>query len=544
MERSRSPKQPLVPPRAPARRWRHQALAIVVGAGLTALASPAIGLSPAALLALAPIVWAVLGAASWRGALGVGAAASAATTVLIFHWLPGSLHEFFGFPVAAGWAIFPAYAALAQPQLLLWAVARWRFRARSGASVMVASAALYAGLDWAVPKLFQDTLGVAFYADPWAIQIAELGGLAPLTFAAVLTGEVVCAIALSLRRERGAPRARLVRPHPLLGGVSAEQRAALIAAAVWAAILLFGAVRLAQIEDRLAAAPVLVAGVAQANIGNIEKEIAQQGDLQGIVNTLIAYGKLSDQLVTELPAGTSKPDLVVWPETAYPLAFGAHRSKVDDEMDDQLVTWARERKTPLLFGGYRRSGSTEYNAAILLEPSGATTAYHKYHLIPFGEYIPLLGRARFGTGGTPRVLEVPLSDGRRAKLAPVICYESLLPRHAAAAVRDGAQALVNLTNDSWFVSTDEKKLHLAMAAVRSVETRRAQLRATNTGFSALILPTGELRKRGPEDKSVALRYRVPLLDGPLTLSTRLGTWTGPALLLLALLMLALRRRDH
>lgn len=522
MERSRSPKQPLVPKQLPGSRRAHQALAILAGAGLTAVASPAVGFSPAALLALAPILWATVHAASWRGALAVGVAASAATTIFLFHWLPGSLHAFFGLPMAAGWAVFPAYAALAQPQLVLWAVARWRFRARRGAAVMVASAALYAGLDWALPKLFQDTLGVSFYADRWAIQIAELGGLAPLTFAAVLVGEVACAVALERRR---------------------EVKAALVAAAVWAAILLYGAVRAGQVEAAMSSAPVLVAGVAQANIGNIAKEIAKQGDLEGIVNTLIAYGKLSDALVTELPAGTSKPELVVWPETAYPLAFGAHRSKVDDEMDDQLVTWARERNTALLFGGYRRAGTTEYNAAILLEPSGATTAYHKFHLIPFGEYIPLLGRARFGTGGTPRVLETTLTSGQRAKLAPIICYESLLPRHAAAAVRQGAQALINLTNDSWFVSTAEKKLHLAMAAVRSVETRRAQLRATNTGLSALILPTGELRERGPEDTSAALRYRVPLLDREPTLSTRLGTWTGPALLALALALFALRRRD-
>lgn len=522
MERSRSPKQPLVPTRLPGGRRAHLALAVAIGAGLTALASPAIGFSPAALLALAPLVWATTQAASWRGALAVGVAASAATTALVFHWLPGSLHEFFAFPTAASWAVFPAYAALAQPQLIVWAVARWRLRARRGVAVMVASAALYAGLDWALPKLFQDTLGVSFYADLWVIQIAELGGLAPLTFAAVLVGEVVCAVGLERRR---------------------EIEAALVAAAVWAAILLYGAVRLAQLEAVQAKAPVLVAGVAQANIGNIEKEIALRGDLEGIVETLITYGKLSDELVTKPPAGLRKPDLVVWPETAYPLAFGAHRSKVDDEMDEQLVTWARERDTPLLFGGYRRTGATEYNAAVLLEPSGAVAAYHKFHLIPLGEYIPLLGRARFGTGGTPRVLEAPLAGGQRARLAPVICYESLLPRHAAAAVRAGAQALVNLTNDSWFVSTAEKKLHLAMAAVRSVETRRAQLRATNTGFSALILPTGELRNRGPEDVRVALRYDVPLLDLAPTLSTRFGTWAGPACLVLAVLAVLLRRRN-
>ncbi len=502
-------------------------LAVLASAGLTAIASPAIGVSPAALLALAPLSWAVVQARSWRGALAIGVTASAATTLLVFHWLPGSLHVFFRFSLAGSWALFPFYAVVGQPQLLLWALARWRFRQRTDGGALVASAGLYAGLDWALPKLFRDTLGVSFYADPWVIQVVELGGLYLLTFASVLVSEVACQIALMRRRALGA---------------------ALCASALWAAILLFGAVRERQVAAAAAAAPKLVAGVAQANIGNIAKEIARAGNLDGIVQTLITYGKLSDELVTDLPAGTVRPDLVIWPETAYPLAYGAHRSKLDDDLDRELATWVTNRGVPLLFGGYRRAGTTEFNSAILLDAAGQVQAYHKFHLIPFGEYVPLLGRAKFGTGGTPRVLEVPLPAAqgaqrpKSAKLAPVICYESLLPTHARAAALAGAQALVNLTNDSWFVSDSEKTLHLAMAAVRSVETRRAQVRATNTGISALISPTGEIEGAGPIDQPVALRYEVPLLDGPLTLSTLLGPWTGPATLAAAALALLLGRR--
>lgn len=515
------------------------ALAVLATAAFTALAAPPISLSPFALVALAPLAWLVTSVTTWRRALAAGALASAATTVLVFHWIPGSVHAFFDLPMPVCWLVFPIYGLIAQPQLVIWAVARWQWRDTRGGSALVASAALYAGLDWLLPKLFRDTLGLVFFADRWVIQAADLGGLYLLTFAAVLASEVACAVALQRRRA--------LRP-------------AIGAGALWLAILVYGAVRVHQIEDAVAAAPSFTAGVVQANIGNVEKEIAAHGDVDGIINTLKQYGDLSDKLMNAPAAGAPAqpapapaappPDLLVWPETAYPLAYGAHRSTLDDEVDGELANYINQRRVPLLFGGYQRRGAVEFNSALLLAPDapeGTIAAYHKFHLIPFGEYIPLIGRAKFGTGGTSRVLELKLpaagaQPARTIKLGPVICYESLIPAHAIAAVDAGAQALINLTNDSWFLSVSEKELHLAMAAVRSVETRRAQLRATNTGISALISPTGQIGERGPIDAPATLRYRVPLLDEAPTLVMRLGTWTGPAGLVVCMLLLAIEAR--
>jgi apolipoprotein N-acyltransferase len=425
------------------------------------------------------------------------------------------------------WLVFPIYGLVAQPQLLIWALVRWRWRNERGVVAMLASAAAYTGLDWLVPKLFRDTLGVAFFSDGWAIQVIDLGGVYLLTFVAMFTTEVVYSAAAAWRGAPDAGARRSVR-----GG-------ALLAAGVWAAIFAYGGIRRAQISAAIAAAPTLAVGVVQADIGNIEKEMALSGDLNGIVGTLRRYGELSDRLATS----AHPPELLVWPETAYPLAYGAHRSATDDQIDEELATYVHERKLPLLFGGYDRRGDVEFNSALLLTPSGALSTYHKRILIPFGEYIPLVGRARFGTGGTPRVLDVPRAAAPPVRVAPIICYESLFTDHAAAGVLDGARVLVNLTNDSWFVSSAEKRLHLVMAALRSIETRRAQVRSTNTGISALILPTGAIVDRGPEDEPAALSYTVPILDLAATPVVRWGNWPGPAgLALLVVMMLRARLR--
>jgi apolipoprotein N-acyltransferase len=508
------------------RRGLGVAAAVIATGALLAVASPAVGLSLAIWVVLVPGTLVVCRARSWRAALAIGVLLGGAASAALSWWLVGALEAYHEIGPVLGWPLFAGYALVGQLQLPLWAMIRWWLRDRHDPVAVIALAAAYAGLDWLVPKLFLDTLAVACHADARLIQLVDLGGPFLLTFVIVLVSQAIVA-AIAWRR--------------------AAWPAGAVAAAALAIALSYGQVRRAAIEDAVAAAPRIRVAVAQANVGNLEKIATFTGDEATVMDVLRRYGELSDREVM----GPHKPDLVVWPETAYPLAWGAHRSTLDDEIEQEIVTYARERDVAMVFGGYHRVGDTEFNSAIALAPDGSSSVYHKVVLVPFAETYPfpasLLRRPLFGSGGTPRTLDVKLAGapGRPAiRIAPIICYEALVPSHVIAAVRDGAQLIINLTNDAWFVSTAEKRMHLASSALRSVETRRAQIRSTNTGITALILPDGSLVSPGPIDQVAALSYDVPVLDVT-SPAIALGAWGGPGLAVAALGMLvglAWRRR--
>jgi apolipoprotein N-acyltransferase len=108
---------------------------------------------------------------------------------------------------------------------------------------------------------------------------------------------------------------------------------------------------------------------------------------------------------------------------------------------------------------------------------------------------------------------------------------------ARAAVQQGAELIVTLSNDSWFPGGAH--LHLAVSAFRTLETRRAQARATNTGISALILPTGAIVARAGVGERAALVGELPVVSGIGTPALAFGDWLGPAALAGAALLLAL-----
>jgi apolipoprotein N-acyltransferase len=513
----------------------------ILSAALITLASPALGLSFLGWICLVPFLVAVERQSSWRGALCQGLWLAVLMTAGVYHWLPAALTAFHDVPGWVGWLLLPVYGLIAQPQLAAYALLRWAFRGRHDLATAAASALLYTGLDWLAPKLFLDTIGQMLYANLLFVQVVDVGGVHLLTLLLVLVNEAVHVL---LVRRRGGVPLRAVR-----GRVA-------VAVLLVAATLGYGLVRTSQIRAAQAR-PVdtLRVAVIQANVGNLDKLAAEKGDVEAVVDVLGRYGRLSDEQAT----GESPPDLLVWPETAYPLAYGAERSPIDAEMDAELRTYASMRGIPLLFGGYHVAGEREHNSALVVDPAGGVQIYHKHILMPFGEYVPLLNDwgwlreklpniARFGRGGTPLVLEVPLAGGRSVAVAPIICYEALFADHVIASANAGSQVIVNLTNDSWFGSEAQKRLHLALAALRSVETRRPQIRATNTGISALVLADGEVVEPGPVDREASLRYAVPIIDVPPTPAMRLGAWAGQVSLaagaLLGLILAVLRRRSR
>jgi apolipoprotein N-acyltransferase len=173
-----------------------------------------------------------------------------------------------------------------------------------------------------------------------------------------------------------------------------------------------------------------------------------------------------------------------------------------------------------------------YNSALLIDADGRVRGrYHKQVLLAFGEYIPFapvlskvpgmppIGEG-FSRGAGPATLDLPGG----IKVAPLICYEDLMPELARKFVREkGANLLVNLTNDAWFGDTAAPRAHARLAQWRAIETRKSLVRVTNTGLTTVINPKGEMRETLPLFSPGVLTAKVEIMEGE-TLYVRFGDW--------------------
>lgn len=484
-------------------------------------------------VALVPWLAALDGARTLRASLGAALAMSLAFSACVFPWFADAIVAYTGASLAFAWLVLLLLAPVLEPQLFVFAVVRWLTRSAPRLHAALACALAWVGAEWALPKLFADSLGHGLLPAPWLRQAGELAGVGGLTLAVLLANEAVLS---ALRR----PRAALAP-------------AALVAALV-AALALYGALRLRALEAELARAPQLTAGIAQADIARYGELARALGSFDAVAEILETHFALSHAALARGPL-----DLLLWPETVYPTTFGAPKSEDGAAFDRALAAFVRRTGIPLVFGAYDAEGGREYNAAVLLEPDGPASVrfatYRKAALFPLTERVPawLDGpRVRaalpwLGTWSPPKggARSLPLAlDGRSVRVAPLICYDALEPGLVREAVREGAELIVTLSNDAWFAYGAGPRLHLAMAAFRSLETRRAQLRATPTGISAAISPTGEITAQLGVHAREALVATVPLLASEPPPFVRLGDWLGaPAALGAALLAARARPRQ-
>jgi apolipoprotein N-acyltransferase len=225
--------------------------------------------------------------------------------------------------------------------------------------------------------------------------------------------------------------------------------------------------------------------------GNVEQFMKWNPVFQKVV-----MGKYRD--LTQA-AAQSKPQLIVWPETAMPFYYNQH--PVGTEFVNDL---ARQIQTPILFGSphkENRDGHTiHYNSAYLVSETGDTqNRYDKIHLVPFGEFVPFRKLLFFVEkmvemiGDFGRGKEATLFDVAGYKAGVSICYEIIFPDLIRQAVKNGADFLINITNDAWFGKSAASYQHMSMGALRAVENRVPIVRAANTGISGTIDANGALR---------------------------------------------------
>jgi apolipoprotein N-acyltransferase len=506
-------------------------------------------------VALVPWLAALDRARSLAGALGAALLFALAFAAFVFDWFAAAIVAYTGAAPALAWLVLLLLAPLLEPQLFVFAAVRWLItppasggvlprrqsrRPGSGRAFAASTGALaWVGAEWALPKLFADSLGHGLLPAPWLRQAGDLAGVGGLTLAVLLVNEAALAAlrATPLTAALGAARTR--RPRGLLAPAA-------LAASLVGALALYGAWRLRALEAEMARAPRLTAGIVQANIARYGQLAREIGSFDAVAGILEAHFALSHQALAQ-----AELDLLLWPETVYPTTFGAPKSNDGAAFDRALGAFVTQMGIPLVFGAYDAEDGREYNAAILLETEGRTppeqgpgpervrfASQRKARLFPFTERVPTwLDTERVREAlpwvggwsppeGGERVLTLALA-GRSVRVAPLICYDALDPALTRAALAQGAELIVTLSNDAWFAAGGGPRLHLAMAAFRSLETRRAQLRATPTGVSAVVLPTGEIVARLPVHARDTLVATVPLLSGPPGPFARLGDWLGP-----------------
>jgi apolipoprotein N-acyltransferase len=250
------------------------------------------------------------------------------------------------------------------------------------------------------------------------------------------------------------------------------------------------------------------------------------------------YQRLKDytRLYAEARDGQSLTDLVIWPESALPVhlhGLPEHESYFNELLkvgDFSLLTGTE----------IHTEAEGSHVSAVLFHGSYASRQeYHKVHLVPFGEYLPLRDIPPFsflrgvlpgdftpGTSTEPLKLAKP-----EVQIIPLICFEDTVGRLARRFVRPEPQMIVNITNDGWFLHSAQTEVHTANAKFRAVELRRPMVRATNTGVTCFIDTLGTVTGKlaDPETGSCFIEgclpgeVRVPR-NGELTLYARHGDW--------------------
>lgn len=325
---------------------------------------------------------------------------------------------------------------------------------------------LFTGFPWAL-------IGFSQYKNLSVIQIADITGAWGVSFLVVL---VNTAIYLFLRKRAGVKILCL----PIL---------ALFLSASYGMVKLNGKPVWCDVKKQIKVA------VIQGNISQDLKWDKRAADF--IQNR---YQELT------VEAAAQKPELIIWPEASVPGLWGQ-----DEAEFARVFSLAAELHTNLLAGAVTRLKNDYFNSALFIDQTGHLAGiYHKLHLVPFGEYIPLknifpfletiapIGDIRPGREYTifklhsAQTVQPIHASAQPADFGVLICFEDLFPELSRELVKRGAKFLVNITNDAWYKETSAPYQHFSASVFRSIENRVYLARCANTGISGFIDPAGRI----------------------------------------------------
>jgi len=257
---------------------------------------------------------------------------------------------------------------------------------------------------------------------------------------------------------------------------------------------------------------VLSVSVLQSNISQLEKV-----NPENLGASIELYKEMTQQ--------SRKSDLIVWPETGLFDAFNNHMDSLIIPLQKSL----KKQEQSILIGGFNINENNHVENSVLALSKESRQVYSKRHLVPFGEYIPLLDYIRW----LGQWIQLPYSNlvagqsdgtlqvsGQTAQMT--ICYEDAFGSEIIQSLPE-ATMLINVTHDGWFTGSLEPDQHMQIARMRSLETGRYMVRATTTGPSGIIDEKGNLITTAPPYTKKIIRGKLQPFTGT-TPYVRWGDW--------------------
>jgi apolipoprotein N-acyltransferase len=475
-------------------------------------------LVPLAWFAFLPLFWLIDQTDGLRRAAFFGWLTGFFAHLVGFYWLVYTISVFgeFAYPVSS--LLFLVYAGLQGTHMALFALA---LKLVGHGPLHLFPGVFWVLLEFWFPFLFPWYLANSQSVFASFIQTADLVGPFGASFIVIWANAAIYGNVVSYKEQRQ------LRWQP----------AVLVALLIIGSVL-YGARAIEKVSIEMASARKLSVAAVQGNI-----DVDLKWDPKRARENLEVYRRLTAKI--------GEVGFVIWPETSIEQWVSESLQRLPEEYMPPL----KSDKTYFIFGAKSFQGILAgpdfkaFNTAFLTDGRGRILdRYHKQVLLAFGEYIPfskMLSKLPgmpfsdgFTAGDGPRALS--LSSGER--LAPLICYEDLMPDLSRAFVKqEKANLLVNLTNDAWYGRTAAPWQHARLAQWRAIETRRSLLRVTNTGVTVLINANGEMQDPLPIFTPGVLTANVDLLEGE-TFYVRFGDWFAWSATVISILILLLRWR--
>lgn len=433
------------------------------------------------------------------------------------HWLSYSMIHYGGIhPLIAYSLLIPGALVLGLfPAAFAWVLIRgvrhW------GPVALLLAPVLWIAFEWArlsVTGQLWNAIGYSQAFHPQLIQVARFGGVYAVSFLIILVNSAVAYAIVRLTKEALAVAIMII---------------------VLVAAVVFVSTWIASPPAQQASQPTLSVIALQPNVPMDPLKSTTQ------IHELVQHHLVtSEQALKSAPGETHR--LLIWPESPMNFSYA-----MDSQFRDLIGRFAQQQRTFILFNSQEPAPDKgTYNSAVLINEEGRLIAqYDKIRLMPFGEYVPL---PQWIPGSNQvRGIVGEFTPGTRYTLMPVagveagvfICIESAYPWIARNFATQGADLLVNISNDGYLGQTAVMRQHLANAVFRAVENGRPLLRVTNTGITAYVTSNGEVRDAAPGFETAVRTWTVTNSPKTQTFYTRHGDLFVVSCAVLTLLVAAL-----